>query len=105
MKFDALVSHDFMIVASVLLLSALFNKTLVNVLGNYEAFATATKETPKEQMTETAKSFISGQSWVDFLTSKYFWFPSVYSILTIVWFFTWLFIYVLKRKPSATVVY
>lgn len=105
MKFDSLVSHDFMIVASVLLLSALFNKTLINVLGNYEAFATGTSTTTSapsstQQFEASVKSLGSAQTWTDFFTSKSFWMPNLINMLTIIWFFTWLFLYVLKRRPS-----
>lgn len=100
MKLDFLASHDFMIVASVLLLSALFNKTLINIIGAYEAFATAA-----DDQNMTAASFIQQDTWMNFFKSKAFWFPSIYAMIGILILFIWLITYLVKfaknlKSPS-----
>ena len=107
MKFERLVSHDFLIVASVLLLSALFNKTIMNVVGSYEAFAaaattttTTTNPSTSQATVATLKDIADAQSWRTFLSSKAFWFPNLTGMLTIVGFFIWLFIYIFKKTKS-----
>ncbi len=101
-KFERYVSHDFLIVASVLLLSALFNKTIMNVVGSYEAFAAAATTTPStsQATVATLKDIADAQSWRTFLSSKSFWFPNLFNLLGIVIFFVWLFMYIFKKVKS-----
>lgn len=95
MKFDKYVSNDFLIVASVLLLSAIFNKTIMNIIGNYEMFATATTtEAPV-----TLKDLADRDSWVNYFKSRAFWFPQGPLILCIIGMFIYLLVTVV-RKPA-----
>lgn len=76
-----IVKQDFMIALSVLFLCALFNKTIIRILSDYETFT----------------SEIESMDWKGYFTSKYFLLPNLYSLLTIVWFFVWLVSYALKK--------
>lgn len=99
MKFETIISHDFMIVASVLFLSAVFNKTLMNIIARYEDFATAADS---DKM--TAKSFMSQDTWMNFFKSKAFYFPNLWNMLFILALFVYLLYYVIKKStkvPSA----
>lgn len=76
-----LIRQDFIIAMSVLLLCALFNKTIIRILSDYEFFANE----------------VSGLDWKSYFSSKAFWFPNLYSILTIVWFLVWLIFFAMKK--------
>ena len=80
MKADIL-KQDFIIALSVLFLCALFNKTIIRILSDYEMFT----------------SEIGTLDWKNYFMSKYFILPNIYSLLTIVWFIVWLFFYALKK--------
>ena len=76
-----IIKQDFIIALSVLFLCALFNKTIIRILSDYEFFT----------------SEIESLDWKSYFTSKYFILPNLYSLLTIVWFFAWLVLYALKK--------
>ena len=76
-----IVKQDFIIALSVLFLCALFNKTILRILSDYEMFT----------------SEIESLDWKTYFTSKYFILPNVYSLLTIVWFFVWLIVYAQRK--------
>ena len=78
------VKHDFIIAMSILMLCAVFNKTIMRALSDYEAFS--------------AISEVKSINWKGYFTSKYFLFPNLYSILTIIWFLVWLILHSLKRQ-------
>ena len=92
MKF---ANQDFIVVASVLLLSALFNRSIMNIMQQYELFATASDSI------NNIKDVIDKDTWVAYLTSKYFWFPPLATLFIILLLFIILWILVrMDRKPA-----
>ena len=73
---------------SVLLVTALFNKTILRVLADFESFGNV-----------FAASDMRTTDWKAYFTSKYFLFPNLFSMLTVIWLLIWLLFYAFKRQP------